>query len=399
MRKRSLIDYSNKTTEEILHIAEIHRHLTYGEISEVLRDKGIKITPDAIRKRVSRVRKREEKLKQTPEEILKQERTNKSERSKANLEHKALKEAISKLEIAERQLELALALDGNITTYVIKPTKDVRSEAIAIVLASDWHIEEQVKKSQVSGTNEYNLTISQNRAEQFFINTVKLIKKEQRAIEIKTLILALLGDFITNSELHNNEMAEGCLLTPSEATEYATSLIASGIKYILKNTNVNLIIPCAVGNHGRTTTKMRAGYETGHSYEYLMYALLRKEFQNEKRCIFIIGEGYHIYLQAFNFTLRFHHGHNIRYGGGIGGLTIPANKAIAQWNRLKVADYDFWGHFHQFFDGGNFICNGSMIGYNAYALSIKASFEYPKQAFFLIDRRFGKTVVVPIRFE
>jgi hypothetical protein len=40
--------------------------------------------------------------------------------------------------------------------------------------------------------------------------------------------------------------------------------------------------------------------------------------------------------------------------------------------------------------------NGSLIGYNAYALAIKASPEPPVQAFFLIDSRFGKTVVCPV---
>jgi hypothetical protein len=40
--------------------------------------------------------------------------------------------------------------------------------------------------------------------------------------------------------------------------------------------------------------------------------------------------------------------------------------------------------------------NGSLVGYNAFALSIKAGFEPPKQAFFLIDKSVGKTVVTPI---
>jgi len=51
---------------------------------------------------------------------------------------------------------------------------------------------------------------------------------------------------------------------------------------------------------------------------------------------------------------------------------------------------------HQFKDGGNFICNGSLIGYNAFALSIKADYEKPKQAFFLVDKKRGKSIVAPI---
>ena len=40
--------------------------------------------------------------------------------------------------------------------------------------------------------------------------------------------------------------------------------------------------------------------------------------------------------------------------------------------------------------------NGSLIGYNAYAMSIKADYEKPSQTFFLIHPRYGKTIVAPI---
>jgi hypothetical protein len=56
-------------------------------------------------------------------------------------------------------------------------------------------------------------------------------------------------------------------------------------------------------------------------------------------------------------------------------------------------------HFHQLRDGGNFVSNGSLIGWSSYAVSIKAEFEKPKQAFFLIDRKRGKTVSAPILFD
>ena len=84
------------------------------------------------------------------------------------------------------------------------------------------------------------------------------------------------------------------------------------------------------------------------------------------------------------------------YQGGVGGIYIPVNKSIAQWSKAKHADLDIFGHFHQLRDGGNFLCNGSMIGYNAFALSIKADFEEPKQILTLIDKRRGRTCTWPI---
>ena len=130
-----------------------------------------------------------------------------------------------------------------------------------------------------------------------------------------------------------------------------------------------------------------------------MYHVMESYFRDNKRVHFVIEDSYHTYLTVYNQTIRFHHGHAIKYGGGVGGLTIPVNKAIAQWNKTRNADLDVFGHWHQQFDGGNFLCNGSLIGYNAFALFIKAGFEAPKQLFFLIDKKRSKTVVCPILFN
>jgi len=45
------------------------------------------------------------------------------------------------------------------------------------------------------------------------------------------------------------------------------------------------------------------------------------------------------------------------------------------------------------------LVNGSLIGYNSFALSIKASAERPQQMFALIDKVRGKTLVAPILLD
>jgi len=167
----------------------------------------------------------------------------------------------------------------------------------------------------------------------------------------------------------------------------------------LKNSAYDLVIPCHSGNHARTTEETYIGSEYGHSLEYFMYKNLEKFFVGEKRVQFNVVKGYHSYQQVYDTTIRFHHGHWIRYSGGVGGIFIPANKAIAQWNKAKPATLDCFAHFHQLKDGGNFISNGSVIGYNPFAINIKADYEPPRQAFFVIDSKRGKTFTCPIRVE
>jgi hypothetical protein len=78
------------------------------------------------------------------------------------------------------------------------------------------------------------------------------------------------------------------------------------------------------------------------------------------------------------------------------GIDIPVKKAIAQWNKARQADLDVFGHFHQRKDGGNFLSNGSNIGYNSFALSIKADYEAPAQQLFMIDKKRGRTCTWPV---
>jgi len=108
-------------------------------------------------------------------------------------------------------------------------------------------------------------------------------------------------------------------------------------------------------------------------------------------------KGYHNYIDLYGkYLLRFHHGEKILYRGGIGGVTIPANKAVGQWNKIKHAYLDLFGHFHYSHDFSSFMVNGSLIGYNAYAMQNKFDPERPLQMFFCIEREKGKTFTGPI---
>ena len=273
------------------------------------------------------------------------------------------------------------------------------SESAMVIAWSDWHIEESVIPSQVSDKNEYTLAIAENRFLNLLSGSLSWYRIQSRESAIKTIVLALLGDFITGS-IHE-DLAEGNQLAPAEAIHKAYSMIVSGIKHMLANTpaDVQFVVPCHSGNHGRMTKDQRIATESGNSLEYFMYLMLQDYFASEKRIKFIVQAGYHSYVRFFEgaYEVRFHHGHQMNYGGGVGGITVPVNKAIAQWNKAHAVNLDVFGHFHTRFDGGNFICNGALIGYNAYAVSIKASYEPPSQTCFLINREYeSKTAVMPI---
>jgi hypothetical protein len=305
--------------------------------------------------------------------------------------YKAAQETIEKL---EGELSVVKELKDGLDVRRIETTQPSGgNEGTVVVVASDWHFAGHVG-AEVGGLNLFNPAIAHTRIERFFQKALSLTELMAAGLPINNMVLALLGDFITG-HIHE-EFQETNTLPPMFEVIAVQNEIASGIQFLLDNSDLTLTIPCHSGNHARTTKTTRFGAENGHSLEYLMFLNLKDHFRDELRVTFIVPEAPHSYLDIYGTMIRFQHGHMVKYGGGVGGLTIPLNKAIAQWNQGRHADLDVLGHFHQLFDGGRFIVNGSLIGYDSFALSIKASYEKPKQVMFLMDRKRGRTFTCPI---
>lgn len=308
------------------------------------------------------------------------------------------KESIRTIDAQERTIDAIKALQADRDSVTITPRQGQgTSEGTLVALASDWHVEERVG-AEVGALNRYSLEIAEARASRFFQSLVRLTRLLQQDIQIEQMVVGLLGDYITGN-IHGEENAERNALTPNEAIVFAQTLLIGGIDCLLTHTKLAFTFMCHSGNHARTTQKTRFGAENGHSLEYLLFLFLANHYRGESRCTFVIPEGMHSYLEVYGTTIRFQHGHAIKYGGGVGGIYIPVHKAIANWNRGRHADLDCFGHFHQQVDGGNFLCNGSLIGYNAFALSIKAPFEPPRQTLFLMDKKRGRTCNWPVFVE
>lgn len=302
----------------------------------------------------------------------------------------------------QREHEQLLAL-RNARPFHAKPHRLAASgrdnEATVLAVASDWHVAERVDPAMVAGLNRYDPSVSRARAAHFFDRVGRLWEIIRRDIPVPRVILGLLGDFISGS-IHA-DLAESNYLPPADEALLAGDYLYTGLGTLLERTakaKCELLVVCASGNHGRMTKERRVHTEHGNSLERLIYVRLREAFQHERRVRFVIEPGYHTYVQVYNLTLRFHHGHAIRYLGGIGGLFVPAFRTIARWNTSRAADLDVFGHHHTQVDGGSFLANGSMIGYSAFAVQGGYAYQPPMQTFAVLDRRRGKTAVWPILF-
>ena len=321
-----------------------------------------------------------------------------SVKSQLNLEKQKRTQAEAELAYAEQNLETVLSTRGRVTASKLKrraTSRTSRGTATAILCCNDWHVEGCVSPLSVDGANEFNLKVADQRIHKTWQKTLYLLDFARHISNIRELVVWLGGDLI-NGTIHE-ELEESNFLGPAEAVIYIQDHIATGIDLLLRESKVDrFIVATSYGNHGRSTKKRRIATGYRHSWEWLAYNNLAGYYRNRSKVVFKVEQGYHNWLEIQGHDVRFHHGDAIRYYGGVGGVTIPLRKKIAQWNKRRPARLDILGHFHQFLDGWDCVVCGCLVGYDAYALEIGAEFQRPTQTFIVIDRDFGKVLTVPV---
>ena len=260
----------------------------------------------------------------------------------------------------------------------------LKSAATAVIVLSDWHVEERVDPLTVGGLNEFTLDIANARINELRSRFAGLVEHERKIAKIDRIVVAILGDFISN--IIHEDTAELAQLMPLAALRWAGERLR-GFVDLASQLAREVVVVTATGNHGRTTMKPRIATENEHSFEQHLYITMQQG-ETRKNVKWITSPGYLNTVNLDGFVLRAHHGHAIRYGGGVGGIAVPANKAISQWNRASRADLDIFGHWHQWsWINNRYVSNGSLIGHSAYAVRIKAEYEYPCQSFLVIDHK------------
>ena len=313
-------------------------------------------------------------------------------------EHVAEKDRLIKryltiLKAVEKERDVALELRRHkVHPAPILASSDEEGEATAFAIGGDWHVEETVDPRSVNGLNEYSLETADRRISQFFRSILRLTEIERAGTKIENLVLALLGDMMTGY-IHE-ELQESNGLSPTETVLWLRQRIKAGLELLKTEGGFKrIMVTCSYGNHGRTTKKTRHATGAKNSYEWMMYHMLRDDIPGVE---WLIADGYHLYFEVYGRLIRQHHGDNVQYQGGIGGLTIPTEKAIAGWNKARTPYLDIFGHHHTAQQSQRWLCNGSLIGYGAYSLAIKAGFEPPQQTYFLLDSKRGRTATWPI---
>lgn len=362
------------------------------------------ITPNAVKKIAGRLgitggMIRKDKPEGFPmKRTVKQDRLAIAKAEKAKHLETNYKEALSTISALETEIEAIKKLRKSKAVHEIKASANKgQDEATIVACLSDVHIGATVLPNQVQGLNEYNMHIARLRVDQFFRKIARLTDKERQDVVIKELVLFLGGDIIDGA-LHLDTIMSNDISEPMKQAVLAQDLIESGLKF-LEDKFERITIVCKDGNHGRVTQRVHHSSRTGNSLEWYMYYNLAARMPQFN---WLIEEGLHTYLTLYaghpgQRTLRFHHGDTISFGG-VNGFYTYLNRRRYQWNIAKQADIDVLGHLHCLTMTKRFVVNGSVVGYNPFAISLGAEYEPAMQALFLIDKKRGLTVQIPILF-
>lgn len=264
-----------------------------------------------------------------------------------------------------------------------------KGDRYAVALFSDAHVEETVTPETVLNLNEYNVAIAEQRIKAYFANLVTCLKRD----DVDTLYFASLGDTISGF-IHEHLMQENGM-TPPQAVLFAQSLIVSGLRHICDSLPYLKVVFIGIaGNHSRLTKKLQNSNGFKMSYEWIMY-------QNIKQICDTLGMGITFIIPEAELALIetpdgkryiFCHGFQVQSKGTgtVAGIYPALGRLAMKWQKIFKQDKIFLGHYHTCVSIPTATVNGSIIGYNAFALTNGMGYEEPAQQYEVYDSEIGQ---------
>lgn len=161
-----------------------------------------------------------------------------------------------------------------------------------------------------------------------------------------------------------------------------------------------------VGNHGRNTKKPRHKGRVRDSFDWLIYQHVRTilKLSNVQNVEMQISETADALWTTLGINYLLTHGDQASGGSGWGGIFSPImrlyDKKLKSYQAQGLSfDYMIMGHWHQLFDAGPVLVNGSLKGWDEFAAIHNFRPEPAQQAFWLTDPVHGKLFSGPLFVE
>lgn len=307
----------------------------------------------------------------------------------------ALDQAVVRREI----IKLIESVTSGQPAWACAAQKKSGSPGVPTLFLSDLHWGEVVSPSQINGVNEYNMSIAKQRLHATAETAVHLLRILSPSLDYPGIVIPLGGDMISGN-IHDELMATNEFNTMPTILDLYGELC--GLLSYMADTFGNVFVPCVSGNHGRDTKKMWNKDRHATSFDWLLYCLLAKHFENDARLTFLIPDASDAHYRVYGHRYHLVHGDAYRGGdgliGSLGPITRGDHKTRSRNNQIDLGyDTMLLGHFHQYMHLTRFIVNGSLKGYDEYAYNNSFGFEVPQQALWVTHPTHGITYRMPIK--
>jgi len=289
--------------------------------------------------------------------------------------------------------------------WLVKSSPATGAPGVPTLFLSDFHYGEVVKSDAVNNLNTFNKKISRSRLKSTVETAIDLCHNHMVNPKYPGIVLALGGDMMSGC-IHDE------LIDTNDGTniDHVLELFDQLIWTIstLADKFGKVFVPTCYGNHSRMYQQYRNKEAAHLSFDWLLYNMLEKHFKNNKddRIQFLIPTGFDTYYKIFDTSYLLTHGDRlgVRGGTGIVGMLGPIARGVQKVrseyaNFGKSIDYVIMGHYHQYISIKGAIVNGSLKGYDEYAMSNRFAFEIPKQALWFTHPQYGVTFQVPVIAE
>lgn len=277
----------------------------------------------------------------------------------------------------------------------------------ALLFLSDTHVGKVVDPSQTMGFGQYNFDLFLARLK-LYEEAVASILRDHVTTDVQELVIAMGGDMLDGNLKHAAEV--GQQVTLFQQYYGAGHAFAQFIR------NLAPLVPqvriyCTVGNHTRWGDQHKMPtdnrFSNLDSFVYAYTAALTRDLGNVNWTM--DAQPFALFdVQGFLFHLS--HGDQLR--GGDRALGIPnhaVGRMVSSTAQLYGKDgspsphYYLVGHLHREIvlphARGSVIVNGGFPGIDGFGLAGGFSPVDPKQVFFLVHPKYGKTATYDIELK
>lgn len=226
--------------------------------------------------------------------------------------------------------------------------KQLDKEKGATLMVSDLHYGIKVDNQ----FNYYDTEVAEDRLKQLTNKTIQYCKKH----DISHLNIELLGDMVSGT-IHTGvrvQQEEDIIQQIIDCAELLSNMVNDLAEHV-----ENVTVYSVYGNHGRTESNKHDAINR-ENYERLIYYFMKNRVKGVR---FIDSQG-EDFIKHYDFgkTFVISHGDKDKQASAIEAYSKMLGEQIGE---VHLA------HWHEFKEVGNVIVNGSVVGSDDYAVSIR----------------------------